>query len=81
MITSFVFGDARVSVIAHSVDETKLHNAIVEVEGAIEDVYYKHELIDLVSLNLGFNPLQSAITSRNVRHIGGGRTLLKWGCK
>lgn len=80
MNTSFVFGNARVDVIAHNVDDKKLHNAIVVVGGDIDEMYYKHELIDLVSLNLGYDPLTNAIISRNAKHIGGGRTLLKWGC-
>lgn len=66
------FGNSKVVILAHGTYKQGFinHRATIWImEGSIEDVYLKNEVLDLISKHVGYDPIKTGIY--------GSRTVIK----
>lgn len=77
------FGLAVIKITAHQKRGTTEieHDAIIKIEGELNTIFLNNEVIDLVSYELGTNPLMHEIIKRDSREIGHSKFAIKWTTK
>lgn len=77
---SFKFGDNSIIIVEHRRANNTNH-AVIMATHELPKVYLKNEIIDLVALNIGDNPLNNPITERVAFRTAEDSTneyILKW---
>jgi hypothetical protein len=77
------FGSAEITITVHQnrgAVEVE-HDAILKIDGELDKIFMQNEVIDLVSYELGTNPLQHEIIKRDYKKIGHNKFAIKWTTK
>jgi len=75
------FGGIDVFLVAYQnrASETVEHNSIIRIqEDKVNHIYLEHEILDLISLKMRFNPLEHEILFRKVWQIGKDKFAVRW---